>query len=169
MLGPRTTVVHATHPSAGDVTLLGGSTSTVCLCPTTERELADGIGPGRRLHDAGSPVSLGSDSHAVVDPYEQMRAVEMHERLATQRRGHWSADELLLAATAAGHGCLGWADGGRHRARCAGRPGGGAPRLVRTAGAGDGVDAVVFAATAADVTDVVTGGRGRWSRVAGTG
>jgi len=159
VLGPRTTVVHATHPSAGDVALLGDSTSTVCLCPTTERELADGIGPGRRLHDAGSPLALGSDSHAVVDPYEQMRAVEMHERLATQRRGHWSADELLLAATAAGHGCLGWADGGVIA------PGALADLVavrldsVRTAGAGDGVDAVVFAATAADVTDLVTGGR----------
>jgi len=158
-LGPRTTVVHATHPSDGDVSLLGSSTSTVCLCPTTERELADGIGPGRLLHDAGSPVALGSDSHAVVDPYEQMRAVEMHERLATQRRGHWSADELLRAATAAGHGCLGWADAGVIA------PGALADLVavrldsVRTAGAGDGVDAVAFAATAADVTDVVTGGR----------
>ena len=158
-LGPRATAVHATSPGDGDFALLGGSTSTVCLCPTTERELADGIGPGRRLRDAGSPVSLGSDSHAVVDPYEQMRAVEMHERLATRRRGHWTADELLVAATAAGHGCLGWADAGVIA------PGALADLVavrtdsVRTAGAGDGLDAVVYAATAADVTDVVVGGR----------
>ena len=49
------------------------------------------------LHDAGSPLTLGSDSHAVVDLFEEMRAVELDERLATQERGHWSADELLAA------------------------------------------------------------------------
>lgn len=158
-LGPRTTVVHATHPGDGDVALLGGSTSTVCLCPTTERELADGIGPGRRLHEAGSPVALGSDSLAVVDPYEQMRAVEMHERLATRRRGHWTADELLVAATSAGHGCLGWADAGVIA------PGARADLVavrtdsVRMAGTGAALDALVHAASAADVTDVVAGGR----------
>jgi cytosine/adenosine deaminase-related metal-dependent hydrolase len=158
-LGPRTTVVHATHPADADMALLGGSTCTVCLCPTTERDLADGIGPGRRLLEAGCAVSLGSDSHAVVDPYEQMRAVEMHERLATGRRGHWAADELLAAGTAAGHGCLGWPDAGVIA------PGARADLVavrtdsVRTAGAGSGTDAVVFAATAADVTDVVGGGR----------
>jgi cytosine/adenosine deaminase-related metal-dependent hydrolase len=83
----------------------------------------------------------------------------MHERLSSQRRGHWPADELLVAATGAGHGCLGWADAGviapGARADLV------AVRLdsVRTAGCGDGLDAVVHAATAADVTDVVTGGR----------
>ncbi|MDF2969414.1 MAG: N-formimino-L-glutamate deiminase [Nocardioidaceae bacterium] len=158
-LGPRTTVVHATHPVDSDVALLGGSTATVCLCPTTERDLADGIGPGRLLLEAGCAVSLGSDSHAVVDPYEEMRAVEMHERLATGRRGHWAADELLAAGTTAGHGCLGRPDAGVIA------PGARADLVavrtdsVRTAGAGSGADAVVFAATAADVTDVVVDGR----------
>ena len=157
-LGPRTTVVHATHPVTADVALLGGSASTVCLCPTTERELADGIGPGRRLFDAGSPLVLGSDSHAVVDPFEQMRAVEMHERLASGRRCHWSADELLVAATATGHACLGRPDAGVLA------PGARADLValrvdsVRTAGTAAGSDTAVFAATAADVTDVVIDG-----------
>ena len=66
-LGPRSTVVHATHLTSGDIGLLGGSRTVACFCPTTEADLADGIGPARALADAGCPLSLGSDSHAVVD------------------------------------------------------------------------------------------------------
>ncbi|HEV6953958.1 MAG TPA: formimidoylglutamate deiminase, partial [Promicromonospora sp.] len=62
-LGPGTTVVHAVHLTDDDVALLGGSGTGVCLCPATERDLADGIAPGRRLADAGSPLSVGTDQH----------------------------------------------------------------------------------------------------------
>jgi formiminoglutamate deiminase len=88
VLGPRTTAVHATHLSGTDVALLGATGTGVCLCPTTERDLADGIGPARALADAGSPLCLGSDSHAVIDLFEEARAVELDERLASERRGH---------------------------------------------------------------------------------
>ena len=111
-LGPRTTAVHATHLTPTDVALLGGSGTTVCLCPTTERELADGIGPGRALADAGSALAVGSDSQAVVDPFEELRGIELHERLASGRRGHFGADELLTAGTVGGHACLGRPDAG---------------------------------------------------------
>ena len=87
--------VHATHLTASDVALLGGSRTRACFCPTTERDLGDGIGPSRRLLEAGAPLTLGSDSHAVIDLFEEMRAVELDERLATRERGHWSAEELL--------------------------------------------------------------------------
>jgi formiminoglutamate deiminase len=160
-LGPRSTAVHATHLSDVDVALLGGSTTHVCMCPTTERDLADGIGPAHRLFEAGAPVTLGSDSNAVVDLFEEARGVELDERLATGTRGHWQAAELLHAATAAGHASLGFPDAG-----CL-VPGARADfvsvRLdsVRTAGAtrGSAVESVVFAATAADVHSVVSGGR----------
>ena len=88
VLGPGTSAVHATHLTADDIRLLGGSRTRACFCPTTERDLGDGIGPSRALHDAGAPLTLGSDSHAVVDLFEEMRAVELDERLATRRRGH---------------------------------------------------------------------------------
>src|SRR6185312_14052542 len=87
VLGPRTTAVHATHLTAADITALGGSATTTCLCPTTERDLADGIGPARALRDAGSPLSLGSDQHAVIDLFEEARGLEAHERLNTLQRG----------------------------------------------------------------------------------
>jgi cytosine/adenosine deaminase-related metal-dependent hydrolase len=159
------TAVHATHLTGVDLATLGTTGTGVCLCPTTERDLADGIGPGRALADAGSPLSLGSDSHAVIDMFAEARGVELHERFATERRGHFTAAELLRAATAAGHTALGWTDAGEIRVGA--RADLIAIRLdsVRTAGTtspggagGDGLG-LVFAATAADVSDVIVGGR----------
>lgn len=151
VLGPMTSVVHATHLDPVDVRLLGEARVFACFCPTTERDLADGIGPARALHDAGARLTLGSDSHAVIDLFEEMRAVEMHERLASRRRGHWSAAELLAAATYDGHASLGFADAGRIAA-------GQRADLVtvdletwRTRGTGATAETLVFAATGADV------------------
>ncbi|HEV7934267.1 MAG TPA: formimidoylglutamate deiminase [Actinomadura sp.] len=160
-LGPRTVAVHATHLGAEDVELLGSTMTGVCMCPTTERDLADGIGPARDLTRAGAVMSLGSDQHAVIDLFEEARAVELDERLRTRRRGHWSAGELLTAATRDGHGGIGWPDAGRLT------PGGYADLVtvaldsVRLAGteASCAVESVVFAATAADVRNVVVSGR----------
>jgi formiminoglutamate deiminase len=160
VLGPATTAVHATHLSADDVRLLGASGTGVCLCPTTERDLADGVGQARALTDAGSPLSLGSDSHAVIDLFEEARAVELDERLRSGRRGLHAPAALLAAATSAGNAALGW-DAGRLA------PGALAdfatvtldsPRLAGTTAA-HAVAGVVFAATAADVTDLVVAGR----------
>jgi len=157
-LGPRTSVVHATHLTPVDVGLLGSSATYSCFCPTTERDLADGIGPSVALRDAGSALTLGSDSHAVIDLFEEMRSVELDERLATQERGHWSAPELLAAATADGHRSLGFPDAGRIKVGA--RADLVAVRLdsVRTAGTGASAETAVFAASASDVTDVVVSG-----------
>lgn len=150
-LGPLTTVVHATHLDATDIDLLGEARVFACFCPTTERDLADGIGPARALRDAGARLTLGSDSQAVIDLFEEMRAVEMHERLASQERGHWSAAELLSAATVDGHASLGFADAGRIAV-------GQQADLVtvdldtwRTRGAGATPETLAFVATGADV------------------
>jgi formiminoglutamate deiminase len=161
VLGPRTTVVHATHLGPGDLDLLGGCHTFACLCPTTERDLGDGLAPARALVAAGCPLTLGSDSHAVVDLLEEARGVEYAERLARRSRGHFTAEALLRAATSDGHASLGWPDAGEIA------PGARADLVtvsldsVRTAGTADGLalEAAVFAATAADVRDVVIGGR----------
>jgi formiminoglutamate deiminase len=161
VLGPSTTAVHATHLTAEDVARLGRSSTGVCMCPTTERDLADGIGPAKNLQDAGSPLSLGSDSHAVIDLLEEARAMEMDERLRTRTRGHWTASQLLRAATTDGHAAIGWHESGRIEA--------GAPAdlttvaldSVRTIGSppGLGLETVIFAATNADVRHTVVAGR----------
>ncbi|GAA3522609.1 hypothetical protein GCM10022234_18440 [Aeromicrobium panaciterrae] len=104
---PRTTAVHATHLTTDDIATLGTHHSYVCFCPTTEAELADGIGPSVALRDAGARLTLGSDSNTVIDMFAEARAVEMHERLSTGVRGAWTADQLWLAATTTGHESLG--------------------------------------------------------------
>ncbi|MFG2038496.1 formimidoylglutamate deiminase [Dactylosporangium sp. NPDC048998] len=157
LLGSRITAVHATHLTDADRADLGDSGTGVCFCPTTERDLADGIGHARALVDAGSPLSLGSDSQAVVDLFEEARGVEMHERLHTEHRGHFTAAELIDAATVAGHVALGWSHSGTIAV-------GARADLVtvaldspRTAGCDPA--AIGFAATAADVRHVVVDGR----------
>lgn len=159
-LGPAFTAVHATHLTDTDIGLLGAARCTCCFCPTTERDLADGIGPARQLLDAGASLSLGSDSHAVIDVFEEARAVELDERLATNERGRHGVASLLRAATIDGHASLGWLDAGEiavgRRADLV------AVRLdsVRTAGAdgGSSLATVLYAASAADVTHVVIDG-----------
>jgi formiminoglutamate deiminase len=157
LTGPTVTAVHATHLTDTDRTELGDSGTGVCFCPTTERDLADGIGHARALVDAGSPLSLGSDSHAVIDLFEEARGVEMHERLHTEHRGHFTAAELLAAATATGHASLGWTDAGGIT------PGARADLVTvsltspRTAGCAP--ESILFTATAADIQHVVVDGR----------
>lgn len=156
-LGPNTTAVHATHLTATDVDELGLSRTAVCFCPTTEADLADGIGPARELLDAGVPLSLGTDQHAVVDPLVEARSLEYGERLRTGQRGRLSPDELMAALTTAGNAALGWPTGGRLEL--------GAPadlvavRLDSERTAGCHPSQVMYAATAADVHTVVAGGR----------
>jgi formiminoglutamate deiminase len=160
-LGPLTTAVHATHLSAADVALLGRSATFACFCPTTEADLADGIGPARALTEAGSALTVGSDSQAVIDLFEEARRIEQGERLITQERGHFTAADLARTATADGHASLGWPDAGQLV------PGALADLVTvaldtpRTAGtvALTALESVIFGASAADVRDVVAGGR----------
>ncbi|CAM5456390.1 Formimidoylglutamate deiminase OS=Streptomyces rochei OX=1928 GN=G3I25_35600 PE=4 SV=1 [Streptomyces rochei] len=161
VLGPRTTGVHNTHLTDEDIALLGGSRTGTCMCPTTERDLADGIGPAAALQQAGSPLSLGSDSHAVVDLLEEARAMELNERLRTRTRGHWTAAALLRAASADGHAALGWEDAGTIEPGARADLATVALDSVRTAGPLPrlGAETAVFAATAADVRHTVVGGR----------
>jgi formiminoglutamate deiminase len=160
-LGDRFTAVHATHLTHEDVGQLGDAGATCCLCPTTERDLGDGIGPARRLVDAGAQLSLGSDSHAVIDLLEEARAVEMDERLATGVRGNHSVTDLVAAASANGYRSLGWPDGGRIAPGALADLATIALDSVRLAGttAAMALESALFAGTAADVTHVMVGGQ----------
>jgi cytosine/adenosine deaminase-related metal-dependent hydrolase len=159
-LSERFTAVHATHVSEADIGLLADAGCHCCLCPTTERDLADGIARARRLRDAGCRLTIGTDSNAMIEPLEEARAVELDERLASGVRGGHSGSSLLMAATATGYGSLGWPEGGELREGALAdfvslRLDG-----VRLAGVGadELIDAVVFAGAAGDVSHVVVGG-----------
>ncbi len=161
-LGPRSTMVHATHLTTRDIDLVGGSHTAVCMCPVTEADLADGVGPAPALAAAGSPLTLGSDGHSVIDLLEEARWMELSQRLVTRRRGHFTAEALAVAATVSGHACLGWPDAGEIV------PGAYAdlvtvsldgPRLSGATGtAADPLAALFAAGTAADIRHVVASG-----------
>jgi len=95
VLDERFTAVHATHLTQEEIALLGDARATVCACPTTERDLGDGFLPGAELLDADVRIALGTDSHTVIDFFEEMRLVEYHERLRRLRR-------VVLAVPGAG-------------------------------------------------------------------
>lgn len=156
LLSKRLSAVHATHLTPDDIQLLGAAGSTVVMCPSTEADLADGIGPARALSDAGSTVALGTDQHAVIDPWIEMRTLEHGERLGSGQRGRFSPEELLHAAT------IGATASMATPIATALEPGAAcdlmavAPDSVRTAGSMP--QQFAFSATASDVTAVVIAG-----------
>jgi formiminoglutamate deiminase len=156
-LGPQTTAVHATHLTDDDIAALGRTATFSCFCPTTERDLADGIGPALELLGAGSPLCLGSDQHAVIDLIEEARALEMHERLVSHERGRKQPPELMTALTDNGHRSLGWSDVGTiavgRRADLV------AVRLDTVRTVGSLPDQILLTAFAPDVDTVVVDGR----------
>jgi formimidoylglutamate deiminase len=94
-LGPRTTIVHATHADAHELDLLAESGARVCLCPTTEANLGDGFAPVERLCERGIGICIGSDANVRIDPLEELRELEGIARRRTGRRNIVSVDSLM--------------------------------------------------------------------------
>jgi formiminoglutamate deiminase len=155
--GPLHTAVHATHLSPDDIAWYGTSRTTVSFCPTTERDLADGIGPASELAAAGAELTLGSDQHAEIDLLAEARALELDDRLASLQRGRFRPAQLVRALTSAGHASLGWADAGTlavgSRADLV------AVRLDTVRTAGSLPSQAILTAGAADVDTVLVDGR----------
>ena len=103
-LGGHVTVVHATHADGSELDLLAESGTTVCACPSTEADLADGFLPAARIEHRGIPLCIGSDSNVRIDPLEELRELEGIARRQTGRRGVFSTERLL---------CFGADEGGR--------------------------------------------------------
>ncbi|PQZ93073.1 formimidoylglutamate deiminase [Arthrobacter sp. MYb227] len=107
LLSSRLSAVHATHLSDADTAALGAAGAGIVMCPTTEADLGDGIGPARELADAGAVISLGSDQHAVLDPFLEQRGLEYGERLRSGQRGRFAPAEISAAAREGGLRSLG--------------------------------------------------------------
>jgi formimidoylglutamate deiminase len=101
-LGPRTTIVHATHADDRELDLLAASGSRVCVCPTTEANLGDGFIPVQRLRERGIPLCIGSDSNVRIDPLEELRELEGTARRQQLRRNVVSPGELMQIGAAGG-------------------------------------------------------------------
>jgi len=114
VLGPQTTIIHATHANQKEIALLAQSGASVCVCPTTEGDLGDGIAPYNELIAAHIPLAIGSDSNTRLDPIEELRWAEYSARMRYQRRRILVADasaspgaSLLTIGTQAGANALG--------------------------------------------------------------
>ena len=156
-LGPELTAVHATHLTERDISLLADTGCQVVVCPTSEQDMADGIPQVRRLLDSGVPVAIGTDQHAFIDPFIELRELEMHERLDSGERGRISTAQLIRCGSVHGYQSLGWYDGGAI-----------APGLLAdfitvdlesTRTAGSKAAEILYTANASDVLTVVVGGR----------
>jgi formimidoylglutamate deiminase len=156
-LGPKTTLVHATHVGTTEIARIAAAGATVCLTPSTERNLGDGLCPIADLVAAGVPVCVGTDSHARIDVVDELRSLEDHERLRLEKRnvlvppGGRLAHALIPAGTRAGARALGVDTRGDRV-------------LVRMPleGRGDpaaGLDAWLVGGSGRDVEDVDVGGR----------
>ncbi|HEY3070773.1 MAG TPA: amidohydrolase family protein [Gaiellaceae bacterium] len=108
-LGPRTTIVHATHADDGELDLLADAGGRVCVCPTTEANLGDGFVPVERLRQRGIPLCIGSDSNVRIDPLEELRELEGTARRLALLRNVISPEELLQIGSTEGAAALGLA------------------------------------------------------------
>jgi formimidoylglutamate deiminase len=106
-LGPRTTVVHATHADGGELDLLAAAGARICACPTTEANLGDGFLPVERVRHRRIALCIGSDSNVRIDPLEELRELEGIGRRQAGRRNVIPVDELLAIGAADGAAALG--------------------------------------------------------------
>src|SRR6267154_5335679 len=167
LLGPDFTAVHAIHISADEIAMLAGANATICSCPTTERNLGDGIVAADHVMAAGIRIAFGSDSQAQIDPLEDARELDYHLRLEQQERAildqigdQTLASRLFDCATLHGARALDFPGGGL-------APGSFADFLtvdlndVSIAGhsADDLLPIIVFALNRSAIRDVVVNGR----------
>lgn len=158
VLGSHLSPVHATHLTDEDIAALGAAGATIVMCPSTEADLADGIGPALELADAGATIALGSDQHVVLDALRELQGLESGERLRSGVRGRFTPAQLIDALTTGGARSLqlpvGVLEFGRACDFIAIDPA--SPRTYGAVG-----EQVVLAGTSADVHTIVTAGRVR--------
>lgn len=154
-LGPSTTLIHATHLDDSDIARIAERGASICLTPSTERNLGDGLARISELHRAGIPLSIGTDSHARIDALDELRGVDEQERLRVEARnplaapGQRLAEVLLPIGTRNGLRALGMST------RAQGTLGVRMPIEGRAGNAEDGLEALLIAGNARDIEFVM--------------
>ena len=170
LLSDRFTAVHAIQVAPKAAGMLAGARAMVCACPTTERNLGDGVVPVDLFFKVGVRVSLGTDSHVQIDLLEDARELEYHLRLQKMQRAVLAptdddqpsalAARLFDCATINGAESIGAPGGSLEPGRAAdfftvdlNDP------SIAGAGEDDRLANIVFSLSRAAVRDVVVGGR----------
>jgi formiminoglutamate deiminase len=151
VISDRFVAVHATNLLPHEAGLLGAARAFACICPTTERDLGDGLPDVGAMRTAGVRLCTGVDSYVLVDPFEDLRALETHERLRTrsrvtfESRGATPAAELWRAGSLEGAAACGFGRAGAGAGASAGASAGAG--LTGSAGTGArGADELVVRA-----------------------
>jgi len=79
-------LVHAIHINDEELDLLAKSGAVVCICPTTEANLGDGIFKLKDYLKHNGLFAIGSDSNISINPFEELRWLEYVQRLITKER-----------------------------------------------------------------------------------
>lgn len=111
--GPRTTGVHGVYVTASDIATIAERDSLVCVCPSTEADLADGIAPFGEYLAANVPLVIGTDENVLTDPFGELRRIDEGERWRTGERHHIETPMLVAAGTRQGQRSAGWTDAGQ--------------------------------------------------------
>jgi formimidoylglutamate deiminase len=167
LLSAKTTLVHAIHLTDKEMDALAEADTVICSCPTTERNLGDGIIDAAKAAARGIRFAFGSDSETQIDPLEDARQLEYHLRLQIQKRavldeiaGLGMSQRLFRYATAGGAESLGFDSG----VLAAGRPADffaidlDDPSIAGNSAA-DPLPMVVFGLNRRAISDVVVGGK----------
>ncbi|MDX6446102.1 MAG: formimidoylglutamate deiminase [Blastocatellia bacterium] len=135
LLSEHFTAVHAIHVTPKAIASFATTGAMVCACPTTERNLGDGVVPADEYLKHNVPICLGTDSHAQIDLLEDARELELHLRLQKLERAVLSvrsptvredpqADEALPNGRASDTAAMLFDCATRNGARSIGAPGG---------------------------------------------
>lgn len=117
-------LVHATHLDAEEVTAVADSGAVVCLCPSTEANLGDGLFPLASYLEQGGRIAIGSDSHVSINPFEELRWLEYGQRLLAEQRniaalGNRHTGRSLFECAASGGALAAGQSLGRIESSCA--------------------------------------------------
>jgi formimidoylglutamate deiminase len=98
LLSERFTAVHAIHVTPKAIPSFAKTGAMVCACPTTERNLGDGVVPADEYFKHDVPICLGTDSHAQIDLLEDARELEYHLRLQKLERAVLDVQSQVLSS-----------------------------------------------------------------------